>query len=307
MSMILLQDGIFLFLLIGLSIPLDIYIYKVMTGQKVFMTRLLAPAEKGIYRMMGIHEETEMSAKKYAVSALVFSGIGLLLLFLIQLIQNILPLNPEHLGSVKWDLAFNTAVSFITNTNWQAYSGESTLSYFTQSIGLTVQNFLSAGVGIAILFALIRGFTSKNKNNRLLLARFNTFCFIHLTASFIYFSSRFSITRRCPDNFTLQRCNYIAKRRFTDNTVRSCRKPNCYKTTWHQRRWFLWNEFCISSGKPYGSFEFITAFIHTANSFCSLYCFRKSGKKFKARQNHFSDYVDSVRCISNNCYCQRTI
>lgn len=161
MSMIWLQDIIFMLLLIGLSIPLGIYIYKVMTGQKVFMTRLLAPMEKGIYKVMGVQDETEMSAKKYAVSVLVFSGIGFLVLFLIQLFQNLLPFNPEHLSSVKWDLAFNTAASFITNTNWQAYSGESTLSYFTQSIGLTVQNFISAGVGIAVLFAIIRGFTLK--------------------------------------------------------------------------------------------------------------------------------------------------
>lgn len=163
MSMILIQDIIFLALLIGLSVPLGVYIYKVMTGQKVFLTRLLAPAEKGIYRMMGIRNEDEMTAKKYAASVLVFSGVGFIILFLIQIIQGILPFNPEHLGSVRWDLAFNTAASFISNTNWQAYSGESTLSYLTQSVGLTVQNFISAAVGISVLFAVIRGFTSKSE------------------------------------------------------------------------------------------------------------------------------------------------
>ncbi|MDF2631928.1 MAG: ATPase [Caproiciproducens sp.] len=163
MSMMWLQDIFFLILLIGLSIPLGIYIYKVMTGKKVFMTRILAPVEKGIYRVMGIQDESEMSAKKYVISVLLFSGVGFIALFMIQIIQGVLLLNPENLGSVKWDLAFNTAVSFVTNTNWQAYSGESTLSYFTQSIGLTVQNFMSAGVGIAVVFALIRGFTTKNK------------------------------------------------------------------------------------------------------------------------------------------------
>jgi K+-transporting ATPase ATPase A chain len=179
MSMIWLQDVVFLILLIGLSVPLGIYIYKVMTGQKVFMTRILAPAEKGIYRMLGVSDENEMSTKKYAVSVLIFSGIGFVLLFLILLLQEILPLNPEHLKSVDWNLAFNTAASFVTNTNWQAYSGESTLSYFSQSIGLTVQNFLSAGVGIAVLFALIRGFTSKNKKT--------IGCFWHdLTRSVLY-------------------------------------------------------------------------------------------------------------------------
>ena len=163
MSMVWVQDIVFLILLIGLSVPLGIYIYKVMAGQKVFLTRILAPVEKCIYRVIGVPDENEMSAKKYAVSVLVFSAIGFVLLFLILLLQQILPLNPEHLKSVDWALAFNTAASFVSNTNWQAYSGESTMSYFSQAIGLTVQNFLSAGVGIAVLFALIRGFTSKSR------------------------------------------------------------------------------------------------------------------------------------------------
>ncbi len=163
MSMIWLQDIIFLILLICLSIPLGIYMYKVMTGEKVFISGIIAPVEKVVYRMLGVPEDNEMSTKKYIWNVFVFSGIGLVALFLLLLLQGMLPFNPENMKSVKWDLAFNTAVSFITNTNWQAYSGETTLSYFTQSIGLTVQNFISAGVGIAVLFALIRGFTFKNK------------------------------------------------------------------------------------------------------------------------------------------------
>lgn len=163
MNIAWLQDIIFLALLIGLSVPLGVYISKVMTGQKVFLTKLLTPVENGIYRLMGVEREEEMSAKRYAISVLLFSGVGLLLLFLLLLLQGILPLNPQHMGAVSWDLAFNTAVSFITNTNWQAYSGESTLSYLTQALGLTVQNFVSAGAGIAVMFALIRGFTSANQ------------------------------------------------------------------------------------------------------------------------------------------------
>ncbi|MDF2514068.1 MAG: ATPase, partial [Herbinix sp.] len=163
MSMIWVQNVSFLILLLGISIPLGGYIYKVMTGQKVVLSKLLKPVEKGSYRLLGIPEENEMTAGKYAISVLIFSGIGLVLLYILLLVQGVMPFNPEHRKAVSWDLAFNTAVSFVTNTNWQAYSGESTLSYFTQSIGLTVQNFLSAGVGIAVLFALIRGFSSKNK------------------------------------------------------------------------------------------------------------------------------------------------
>ena len=99
-----------------------------------------------------------MNWKKYTVSVLIFSGVGLVFLFLLQILQGVLPGNPQGLPGVKWDLAFNTSASFVTNTNWQAYSGESTLSYLTQSLGLTVQNFVSAATGIAVLFALIRGF-----------------------------------------------------------------------------------------------------------------------------------------------------
>ncbi len=163
MSMIWLQNIVFLILLVGISIPLGIYTDKVMSGQKVFLSYVLRPVEKGIYRLLGIRVENEMSAGRYTMSVLVFSGIGFVLLLILQLIQGVMPFNPEQMKAVSWDLAFNTAASFVTNTNWQAYSGESALSYFTQSTGLTVQNFISAGVGIAVLFALIRGFVSRNK------------------------------------------------------------------------------------------------------------------------------------------------
>lgn len=163
MNQIVMEDLFFVLLLVGLSIPLGIYIYKVMTGQRVFLTRLLSPMERGVYRAMGVQGEDEMTPGKYALSMLAFSALGFVFLFGIQLLQKYLPFNPEKIGNVRWDLAFNTTASFLSNTNWQAYSGESALSYLTQSLGLTVQNFLSAGVGIAVLFALIRGFVAKQK------------------------------------------------------------------------------------------------------------------------------------------------
>jgi len=158
MSYFISQDVIFILLLVGISIPLGNYIYKVMDGQRVFLSRVLRPMETGIYKVMGVKDQEDMNPKDYAIAVGAFTAIGLIIVFGIQIFQNIMPLNPQHMGSVRWDLAFNTAASFISNTNWQAYSGESTLSYFTQSIGLTVQNFISAAVGIAVLFALIRGF-----------------------------------------------------------------------------------------------------------------------------------------------------
>ena len=152
------QYVLYLAILIVLAIPLGAYMKKVMCGEKTVLSKVLTPCENAVYRVMRINPEEEMDWKKYARSVLVFSGIGLVFLFLLQLVQGVLPGNPQGLSGVKWDLAFNTSASFVTNTNWQAYSGESTLSYLTQALGLTVQNFVSAATGIAVLFALIRGF-----------------------------------------------------------------------------------------------------------------------------------------------------
>lgn len=149
--------------LIVLAIPLGRYIGKVMNGEKTVLTRLLSPVENGIYRVLKINREEEMDWKKYAVCAGVFSVISLAVLWLILMLQNILPLNPEGQAGTSWHLGFNTAASFVTNTNWQAYSGESALSYFSQMIGLGVQNFVTPAVGMAVLFALIRGFIRVKK------------------------------------------------------------------------------------------------------------------------------------------------
>lgn len=152
------QYILYLAVLVALAIPLGAYIKKVMNGEKTFLSKILTPCENLIYKIMHVKQDEQMNWKKYALSVLLFSGIGFIFLFLLQLLQGVLPGNPQGLSGVKWDLSFNTAASFITNTNWQAYSGESTLSYLTQALGLTVQNFVSAATGIAVLFALIRGF-----------------------------------------------------------------------------------------------------------------------------------------------------
>jgi len=165
MSTIIIQDLIFIGLLIALSVPLGIYIYKVMDNQRVFMTKIINPIESLIYRFSGINRLEEMSAKKYVLSVLSFSTIGLLFLWSIQMVQGYLPINPANIESTTWHLAFNTAASFVSNTNWQAYSGEYSMSYLTQFLGLTVQNFVSAATGIAVLFALIRGFILKQTNS----------------------------------------------------------------------------------------------------------------------------------------------
>lgn len=152
------QYVLYLAILVVLAVPLGAYIKKVMFGEKTFLSKILTPCENLVYKVMRVDKEEQMTWKKYAVSVLIFSGIGFVFLFLLQLFQGVLPGNPQNISGTSWHLGFNTAASFVTNTNWQAYSGESALSYFTQALGLTVQNFVSAATGIAVLFALVRGF-----------------------------------------------------------------------------------------------------------------------------------------------------
>ena len=159
-----LQYVLYFVVLVLLAIPLGRFMAHVMDGERTFLTPVLAPVERGIYRLLHIDSQEQMGWKRYLVSVLAFSGIGLVVLTLLQMLQNFLPGNPQDLPGVPWDLSFNTAASFVTNTNWQAYSGETTLSYLTQFLGLTVQNFVSAGTGIAVMFALIRGFRQVKQN-----------------------------------------------------------------------------------------------------------------------------------------------
>ena len=163
MSSIALMDVFYIAVLVALSFPLGHYLNKVMVGDRVFLTRLLLPVERCVYRLMGVKADEEMPAKKYALSLLLFSLAGLIFVWLIQMLQGVLPFNPEGMSGTSWHLAFNTAASFVSNTNWQAYSGETTLSYLTQLLGLTVQNFVSAAAGIAVMYALIRGFVFREK------------------------------------------------------------------------------------------------------------------------------------------------
>jgi K+-transporting ATPase ATPase A chain len=157
----LLQMAAFLAVLLALAKPLGWHMARVYEGQPVGLDRLLGPLERLMYRAAGVHPGDSMDWKAYAFAMLVFNLAGLLVVYLLQRLQGILPLNPQHLGAVGPDLAFNTAVSFATNTNWQSYSGEAALSYLTQMLGLTVQNFVSAATGMAVAIALIRGLRAR--------------------------------------------------------------------------------------------------------------------------------------------------
>lgn len=150
--------GVYFILLLLLARPLGIYIANVMEGRGGWATRLGGGVERLIYRLCGIQRDQEMGWLSYALALLLFNGMGVVAVYGLQRLQVWLPLNPQQFPNVVPDSAFNTAISFVTNTNWQGYSGESTMSYLVQMLALTVQNFLSAATGIGVVIALIRGF-----------------------------------------------------------------------------------------------------------------------------------------------------
>jgi K+-transporting ATPase ATPase A chain len=161
----MLQIALYFFILLVCVKPLGWYIAQVYENKPCGLNRLLQPIEQLIYKLSGIQSTEEMGWKKYLYSMLIFNLFSFLAVYTIQRLQYYLPLNPQHFSAVPPDLSFNTAASFITNTDWQAYSGERTLSYFTQMIALTVQNFLSAATGISLLIAFIRGLTRRELNH----------------------------------------------------------------------------------------------------------------------------------------------
>jgi K+-transporting ATPase ATPase A chain len=157
-----LQIALYCVLLVLLTRPLGGYMTAVFNGERTFLSPVLRPLERGLYRISGVDEAQEQHWVTYAVAMLAFSFAGFIVLYALQRLQAILPFNPAGQSSVSPDLAFNTSVSFITNTNWQSYVPETTMSYLTQMAGLTVHNFLSAATGIALAIALIRGFARRS-------------------------------------------------------------------------------------------------------------------------------------------------
>lgn len=170
---------LFLFLLVGLIPILGGYIAKVFTGEHNILTPVFSKFETLLYRVLGVDLNQTMNWKKYALSLVLFNLAGLIFLFLVLMVQKWLPFNPQNVGNMNWHTALNTSVSFVTNTNWQSYSGEIGISYFSQMVGLTVQNFVSAATGIAVLLALTRGIIGKMTDN---LGNF----WVDLTRSILY-------------------------------------------------------------------------------------------------------------------------
>ena len=160
----LIQIGLYLIILLLLVKPLGAYMAHIYQGERSFLDPVLKPLERFIYRIAQVNHAEEMDWKTYTVAMLFFNFAGLIFLYLLLRLQHLLPLNPQDMPALPPDLAFNAAVSFVTNTNWQSYSGETAMSYLSQMAGLTVQNFLSAATGMAVLIAMVRGFVRHSAN-----------------------------------------------------------------------------------------------------------------------------------------------
>jgi len=158
------QILVFLVLILAVTKQLGVFMTRLLNRERTSLDPVLRPIERLLYRTTGVDEDREMDWKEYAVSVLLFSGVSMLLLYLLQRVQGVLPFNPQKLGKVATDLSFNTAASFTTNTNWQAYTPETTMSYFTQMGGLAYHNFVSAATGIALAIAFIRGIARREKD-----------------------------------------------------------------------------------------------------------------------------------------------
>src|ERR1700687_5726929 len=156
------QIALYFLVIVALTKPMGAYMAKVFAGERTFMHRVLRPLEAAIYKLCGIDESAEQHWTQYAGSMLILSVVSLLFTYLLMRVQQWLPLNPQGLANVGPDLSFNTAVSFTTNTNWQSYTPETTMSYLTEMVGLATHNFFSAAAGLGVALALIRGFTRQS-------------------------------------------------------------------------------------------------------------------------------------------------
>src|SRR5882672_2587913 len=155
------QIGLYLFVIFLVTKPIGVFMTRVFNREKTFLDAVLRPIERLVYRLTGVNEKHEMHWTEYAVAMLLFSGVSMTLLYLIERTQKWLPFNPQKFPNIDPALAFGTAASFTTNTNWQVYSGESTMSYLTQMAGLAYHNFVSAAVGIVLAIVVIRGIARK--------------------------------------------------------------------------------------------------------------------------------------------------
>ncbi len=237
-------------LVVAAAIPFSVLIKQVYAGERTIFSPVLGPVERLFYAAAGVDEKKEQSWLGYTIAMVVFSIAGFLSLYALQRLQNHLPLNPRGFDAVGPDLAFNTSASFITNTNWQNYGGETTMSHLTQMLGLTVHNFLSAATGLAMAFALVRGFARSNTqtvgNFWVDVTRIVFHVLLPISVIFAHCPAR---AWRAADARRLCR-RYRPRRRQTDNLARPCRQPGGDQGARHQWRRLLQRQFRASLREP---------------------------------------------------------
>ena len=233
------QIVLFLVILTALVPLLGAYIARVFQGERVFLSPVFGPIERFTYRVLRVRPDAEQDWKAYARSTIVFSLLSWLMLYLILRTQSIQPFNPESFHSAPWNLSFNTTSSFVTNTNWQYYGGETTLTYFAQMAGLAVQNFVSAAVGIAVLAAVIRGFAARSAlRARQLLGRPGPDLVLHPAADLLRRGAGPRLPGRDPDPRRLPGHPHD-RRRHPDDGARARRLAGGDQGARHQRRRLL--------------------------------------------------------------------
>ena len=242
------QIALFLGIILACTKPLGAYMAKVFEGERTFMHPVLRWLEVLTYKAVGVKEDVEQRWTQYTAAVLSFSIFGFLLVYFIQRGQAFLPFNPQHFGGaqVTPDLAFNTSTSFVTNTNWQAYSGESTMSYFVQMAALTVQNFASAAAGIAVAIALVRGFARQEKKT---IGNF----WVDVTRATVYVLLPISIVGglmfcshgRDPEPASLHDCDHCGRRETGYRAGAGC-VAGSHQATGNQRRRLLQRELLAS-------------------------------------------------------------
>ena len=243
------QILVFCGIIILLVKPLGGYMTRVFNGDRTFLSPILVPVERGLYRIAGTNEREEQHWTTYTAALLFFSLAGFIVLYFLQRFQGALPYNPAAMGATEPGLAFNTAVSFVTNTNWQNYGGESTMSYLVQMAGFTVQNFVSAATGIAIAIALIRGFARASGKS---IGNFwvdLTRCYALYPAADLHRpDSRLRLSRRSANARNLCGCHDAGRREADDRCW-----PGCFaardQDARHQWRWLLQRQFRASVRK----------------------------------------------------------
>ena len=302
----LLQLALYVVVLVALVKPLGAYMAAVFRGERTFMSPVLGPVERLIYRVSGIDPAHESDWKSYALSALLVNLLGFVAVYALQRLQHLLPLNPQGLGAVSPDSSFNTAVSFATNTNWQGYVGEATMSYLTQMLGLAVQNFLSAAAGIAVLIALIRGFVRRESgqigNFWVDFTRSTLYVLLPLScilAVVLACAGRRAVLRAVPAGDPGRTPGHEGPGRHrADTAARPGREPGGDQATRHQRRRLLQRQLGASVREPDAVVEFPRGAGHPADPGRALLHLRQHGRRQAAGLGPAGGHAGDLRALA---------